>query len=279
MSKGDVNVPSKTHVPVVSVILVMLGTTFGAFGIAQIMSVFSSFSSAITNYITSKLEWNSLVSGVVVGIIFLVFAVVVFYFSSKSKEWSNRFKDVMASNIDRQPKNFYAMSTIPTEYIINHMVEKRNCKSVEDPDGKGFAIYCSDYPTSPYTRAVIRGEEDRFSKGTKIAVIIFINIAILIPAIMIYEGSMDIIYGPWAWYVFLIVGILVFYESELLPMWSLVLMYVIHMLITIIVSPEILVVVKIAVPGAIILFGFTLILYIFKYPHCEKEKNWWCDRL
>lgn len=276
MGEAKVNVPARSHVPVISVILISLGTTFGAFGIAQVMGFFSSITSGVTTYLTQSLSWNPQWSSVVIGIVFLVMSAVAFKSSSKFKEWSNHVKSVMVPNVDMTPENFYALEVVPSKYLINHMVKYRGCKKIPNKSGKGVTITCPSVSEESLKKI---SEHESLANGTRLAIILFLNIVVILPLIMIRNGSMDLQYGPWVWYVFLVIMLAIFYEAMILPMWALVIMYILHTLIAMIVAPEILSIVSIAVPGAIIFFGISLVLYMFKTEQCKKETNWWCDRL
>jgi hypothetical protein len=274
-----ITVPAKTKIPLISVLLIILATTFGTFGISNILTVFQSFTYSITMYIKEAFSWEEQYAYLIVGILFVVFAAVILKTSSKFTEWANQIKFFFGRNIEKQPLNYYNMKVIPTEYIVDHLVTNRGCEVYEDPDGRGFGVYCPNHPLSEGISDIIRGKRGMFSKGTTIGILVFVNLILIFPPLAIREGVSDVTLTPWVWYGLLVIILLMLYDTNLLPMWAIVFVYMMHVLIAAVIAPEILLIVRVAVPGFVIFFGITLILYIFKSEHCEKETNWWCDRL
>lgn len=277
-SKTKFTVPVKKHIPIASVFLVTFGSIFGSFAISQFAGLIGSFSTGLTSYLVEITNWDSYVAQAVLGIILLIMAVVIFKAAGKVMEWSNKVKSIIESRIDKSPDSFVLLNIVPPAMLIKEF-ENRGCKKVIDPDGQGFGIYCQNYPYTKEMYESLKGSGNAFSIGSQLTIILFLNVCVLLPLIFIREGTLDLVIGPWIWYIFMIIVLLIFLEANLLPLWVCVISYSIHILIAMIFVPEVLLIVNIAFPGAIIFFGLALILYLFKSEQCLQETNWWCDRL
>jgi len=275
----NINVPARTQVPIISYILLFFATVFGAYGVSQILNIFSLFSSTIINYIVVTFKIKDQFSMLIVGLIFLILSLIILRTSNKFIEWANQLKQRFKITNNFESFKFYNLKVVPTEHIVNHMIKERGCKFYEDTDNDGFGIFCPYIPITASFIDKIKVRNKTFSLGTTIMVLIFINLIIILPLFLIRDTYIDINIASWIWYILLILILLILYDSNILPMWSLVIVYMLHTILGYIIAPEALNIITIAIPGFFIFFGITIIIYIFKSEYCEKESNWWCDRL
>jgi hypothetical protein len=168
---GTLYVPeNKTLKFFFGIVLILAGVTL-LIGISAISTIFALIQSSITNFLSSLIGWDPLISTILVGVLCLFFATLIYVIGRRGSDIVQRVERILRMNVTNEPTEYYALGIVPEEELL-YEFKKRGCKVSSGGAGRGVSIDCPRMPVTKRVASVTDPSKVTLSLVQKVTVVV-----------------------------------------------------------------------------------------------------------
>jgi hypothetical protein len=269
---------------------VMAGLILASLFFMLFSSSMFAFFGLLTGYITAAFYmfgWDPIITTLFTAGLSLFIAITCAILARRGMEAVSKRDVGMKLVIKDTTTEFYDLSVVPVENIVEELVGKNNprakdkgrgCTLARHENGPGFDIICQSMPMTPVMKAMAEGKIASMDWKQRAIVVVIFSMVGFIFGIVTVLGLLSGISMWIMWIMYLITFSYVAIESHLLKLWGLIILWGLLNVSFLFMTADL--VFLWASWGAWICFSvFSASFYITMKQSCLKKRAPYCDYL